>query len=40
MKELELEEDEFVKLYHMKRLQEMKSQAEKYVSSIRFGVFV
>ena len=29
------EEDEFVKMYHMKRLQEMQSQAEKYVSSIR-----
>lgn len=29
------EEDEFVKMYHMKRLQEMRKQAEKYVSSIR-----
>ena len=35
MKELDLEEDEFIKMYHIKRLQEMKTQAEQYVSSIR-----
>ena len=29
------EEDEFVKMYHMKRLQEMRRRAEEYVSSIR-----
>ncbi|XP_028398334.1 phosducin-like protein [Dendronephthya gigantea] len=29
------EEDEFVKMYHMKRLQEMRKRAEEYVSSIR-----
>ncbi|XP_046840387.1 phosducin-like protein [Xenia sp. Carnegie-2017] len=40
-KELEFdEEDEFVKLYHMKRLQEMQRRAEQYVASIRpqFGI--
>ena len=35
-KELEFdEEDEFVKMYHMKRLQEMRRRAEEYVASIR-----
>ena len=35
MKEMDVEEDDFVKMYHLKRLAEMKNQAEKYVSSIR-----
>ena len=32
------EEDEFVKMYHMKRLQEMRRRAEEYVSSIRQAI--
>ena len=40
-KELEFdEEDEFVKMYHMKRLQEMRRRAEEYVSSIRQALFM